>query len=361
MRDPGPRRLHLGREPTTACSATTAAASGSTATATASRACGSTSSTKRRTAASTSRRRRGSRATRTSDSSSSMRRTASASFRSRIRASPRMPPARCTSEPIGASTSDAQDRFQFDAEANAVGTGPGDRRPRRSGRGRLLLARWPAVPQGVGPDRGVRPSARPAHRRDARRYPDRRRRTPLGPDGQAALRARPGTRSASSATTRGFRNRAKSAGWRSTTSGGLLVPTVQGLASRDGGRWRLIGRREGLPVDTALAAIVDREGSLWVGLLGGGLSRRLGHGQITNWSTADGLSHDVIWAVTRQKSKSGPGPDLGRHGAGSQPHRSGDRRDPRLTTRRTASRETSSTRSPPRRTAASGRARGPAA
>jgi diguanylate cyclase (GGDEF)-like protein len=90
--------------------------------------------------------------------------------------------------------------------------------------------------------------------------------------------------------------------------GRLLVPTVQGLALRDEGLWRLIGRRAGLPVDTALAAIVDREGSLWVGLLGGGLSRRLGHGQITNWSTADGLSHDVIWAVTRQKAASGAGP-----------------------------------------------------
>ena len=89
--------------------------------------------------------------------------------------------------------------------------------------------------------------------------------------------------------------------------GKLLVPTVQGLASRDGDRWRLLGRREGLPVDTALAAIVDREGSLWVGLLGGGLTRRLGHGQITNWTTADGLSHDVIWAVTRQKTAEGAG------------------------------------------------------
>ncbi len=87
--------------------------------------------------------------------------------------------------------------------------------------------------------------------------------------------------------------------------GKLLVPTVQGLASRDGDRWRLLGRREGLPVDTALAAIVDREGSLWVGLLGGGVARRLGHGQITNWTSADGLSHDVVWAVVRQKPREG--------------------------------------------------------
>ncbi len=90
--------------------------------------------------------------------------------------------------------------------------------------------------------------------------------------------------------------------------GRILVLTVQGLASLDDGAWRLIGRREGLPVDTALAAVVDREGSLWIGLLGGGLARRLGHGQFTNWSPADGLSHEVVWAIARQKLKTGPGP-----------------------------------------------------
>ena len=89
--------------------------------------------------------------------------------------------------------------------------------------------------------------------------------------------------------------------------GELLVPTVQGLAYRADGLWRLIGRREGLASDTALSALVDREGSLWIGLLGGGVAQRLGHGQFTNWGTADGLSHEVVWAVARQKTRSGPG------------------------------------------------------
>ncbi len=89
--------------------------------------------------------------------------------------------------------------------------------------------------------------------------------------------------------------------------GELLVPTVQGLAFRDSGRWRLIGRREGLPSDTALSAVVDREGSLWIGTLGGGLVQRLGHGEFTNWGTSDGLSHEVVWASARQRTRSGPG------------------------------------------------------
>ncbi len=89
--------------------------------------------------------------------------------------------------------------------------------------------------------------------------------------------------------------------------GELLVPTVQGLAFRDAGRWRLIGRREGLPSDTALSAVVDREGSLWIGTLGGGLAQRLGHGEFTNWGASDGLSHEVVWAIARQRTRSGPG------------------------------------------------------
>ncbi|MGE5413574.1 MAG: hypothetical protein ACM3NW_05320, partial [Syntrophomonadaceae bacterium] len=87
--------------------------------------------------------------------------------------------------------------------------------------------------------------------------------------------------------------------------GRLLVPTVQGLAYRDRGAWRLIGRREGLASDAALSATVDREGSLWIGLLGGGIDRRLGRGQFTNWTRSDGLSQEVVWAIARQKTAGG--------------------------------------------------------
>ena len=90
--------------------------------------------------------------------------------------------------------------------------------------------------------------------------------------------------------------------------GELLVPTVRGLAMPDKNGWRLIGRREGLASDAALSALVDREGSLWIGLLGGGLDRRLGRGEFTNWTRSDGLSQEVVWSIARQKSKPGPGP-----------------------------------------------------
>ncbi len=89
--------------------------------------------------------------------------------------------------------------------------------------------------------------------------------------------------------------------------GRLLVPTVHGVAHEENGVWRVIGRREGLAADTALTAVVDAEGSLWVGLLGGGLTQRLGHGEFTNWAPLDGLSHEVLWAIARQKTREGTG------------------------------------------------------
>ncbi len=90
--------------------------------------------------------------------------------------------------------------------------------------------------------------------------------------------------------------------------GEILLPTVLGLAFRQDGFWRLIGRREGLASDAALSALVDREGSLWIGLLGGGLDRRLGRGELTNWTRSDGLSQEVVWSIVRQKVPSGSGP-----------------------------------------------------
>ena len=82
--------------------------------------------------------------------------------------------------------------------------------------------------------------------------------------------------------------------------GRLLVPTSRGLAWRDGGVWRRIGRREGLPAEAVLSALVDREGSLWIGLAGAGLAQQLGRGAFASWGSAEGLSHDVVWSIARR-------------------------------------------------------------
>ena len=44
------------------------------------------------------------------------------------------------------------------------------------------------------------------------------------------------------------------------------MPTVEGLARKVDGAWKVLGRREGLPGDTVTAAFVDRERSLWIGM-----------------------------------------------------------------------------------------------
>lgn len=91
------------------------------------------------------------------------------------------------------------------------------------------------------------------------------------------------------------------------TSGEILVPTIRGLARKVGGVWKLIGKKEGLPGPAANAALVDREGSLWVGLVGEGLARRLGEGTFTGGGEDEGLAHNLVWAIAREESDGVPG------------------------------------------------------
>ena len=197
------------------------------------------------------------------------------------------------------------DRFQPDAEANAVGTGPVTAVYAAGGalyfsRGGLLFRKESGRTVEFGRPRGlpIEETLDDVRTDGAGRLWVRtvKRLYVLGPGAQRFERADEGLPESSETGRLGVDD-----------LGRVLVPTVHGLAIREGNLWELIGRREGLAVDTALAAIVDREGSLWVGLLGGGLARRLGHGQITNWSTADGLSHDVVWSIVRQKARVGRG------------------------------------------------------
>jgi diguanylate cyclase (GGDEF)-like protein len=86
----------------------------------------------------------------------------------------------------------------------------------------------------------------------------------------------------------------------------ILVPTVRGLARKSDGAWRVTGRRQGLP-GAANAALVDREGSLWVGLAGEGLARRLGQGAFRGGGEEMGLANNLVWAIARGASRSGNG------------------------------------------------------
>jgi len=47
--------------------------------------------------------------------------------------------------------------------------------------------------------------------------------------------------------------------------------------------------------------MLDREGSLWVGSLGHGAFRSIGLGSWESWTADDGLTSDLIWAMTRRR------------------------------------------------------------
>ena len=162
------------------------------------------------------------------------------------------------------------------------------RRPTRSARARSAASTWTprarstspaavALSQGVGPRRRVRATARPARptRTSTTSRPTRAGRLWVRTvkhlfllrHGAPALRAR---RRRAAGVERGRSPRLR----RSRRAAGADGAGTRLRAS--GAAWRLIGRREGLASIRRSSALVDREGSLWIGLLGGGLTRRLG-------------------------------------------------------------------------------------
>ena len=81
--------------------------------------------------------------------------------------------------------------------------------------------------------------------------------------------------------------------------GTLYAGTDFGLALREQSGWKVIGSDHGLPADSTSAVLRDHEGSLWIGLYGGGLARWIGYRQWEAYTRADGLSNDVVWAIRR--------------------------------------------------------------
>ena len=83
--------------------------------------------------------------------------------------------------------------------------------------------------------------------------------------------------------------------------GELFVPTDDGVWEFSNGRWRGIGRAQGLAAGAVSAVLQDREGSIWIGLWGAGLARWLGRNQWEGWTRAEGLSGEHVWEITRDR------------------------------------------------------------
>jgi signal transduction histidine kinase/ActR/RegA family two-component response regulator len=95
---------------------------------------------------------------------------------------------------------------------------------------------------------------------------------------------------------------APSAYWGALTvepDGSVMVPTDKGLAIRRQDNWSLMGT--GLRSAMTSAVLKDREGSLWIGLVGAGVARCLGYGEWEGWTKAQGLPSDLIWSIRRDR------------------------------------------------------------
>ncbi len=81
--------------------------------------------------------------------------------------------------------------------------------------------------------------------------------------------------------------------------GKLLAPTYKGLARQTDSGWEIINARDGLTTNDISSVILDREGSIWIGLLGSGLARWLGYNEWQSWGEAEGLSRESTWSIAR--------------------------------------------------------------
>lgn len=81
--------------------------------------------------------------------------------------------------------------------------------------------------------------------------------------------------------------------------GSVLIPTDRGLAIRTPTHWTVLNRQRGLRKENTTAVLEDRQGSVWIGLAGGGLARWLGAGVWDSWTTDEGLPSDIVWNIRR--------------------------------------------------------------
>jgi signal transduction histidine kinase/CheY-like chemotaxis protein/streptogramin lyase len=88
------------------------------------------------------------------------------------------------------------------------------------------------------------------------------------------------------------------------SSGRLLVPTDDGLARRTARGWETVTVDDGLGSSAISAVFRDREGNIWLGLVGSGLARWLGYNEWQNWSDREGLSRSSVWSIASSKAGS---------------------------------------------------------
>ena len=92
--------------------------------------------------------------------------------------------------------------------------------------------------------------------------------------------------------------------WGSLTigqDGTVLIPTDKGVAIYRDTRWSWIDESRGLPSAMANAVLWDRDGSLWIALVGAGVARCQGWGEWESWTKAQGLASNLVWNILRDR------------------------------------------------------------
>jgi diguanylate cyclase (GGDEF)-like protein len=84
--------------------------------------------------------------------------------------------------------------------------------------------------------------------------------------------------------------------------GRIVAAQGPALGLWQNGHWRMVTAMNGLTRYDISELFVDREGSLWIGVVGHGLMRWVGQDQWEAYTAANGLSDDIVWAVMRDRS-----------------------------------------------------------
>ncbi len=129
----------------------------------------------------------------------------------------------------------------------------------------------------------------------------------VSPDGSVWVRSPKSVYRRSSGQTRFSQEKpdiASSGFWGALTQGrdgSIMVPTDRGLAIHTEAGWNIVNRQRGLRNENTAAVLEDRDGSVWIGLAGGGVARWLGRGVWESWKMGQGLPGDMIWNIRRDR------------------------------------------------------------
>ena len=81
--------------------------------------------------------------------------------------------------------------------------------------------------------------------------------------------------------------------------GRILTTQGSNLALWEKDHWRIVTERNGLSPFELQALFVDREGSIWIGVVGHGLLRWVGEDRWEGYTADDGIGDNLVWASIR--------------------------------------------------------------